>query len=133
MLNRLLRCPCRLTMLHPTVHSQILIRGAKAKAAAGGGKAKGGKAMGKPVLTAETDAKKLLSQVCGLNYATEGPLSEPIHIKPDSEYPDWLFKLDIKRPKPSLEQMDPSTKEYWEKVKSQMDARHRRILQLRRK
>ena len=43
--------------------------------------------------------------MCGLNYATEGPLSEPILIKPDSEYPDWLFTINIKRPKPSLDEL----------------------------
>ena len=47
---------------------------------------------------------QLVSQVCGLNYQLEGPLSEPIPIKEDAEYPDWLFKLDIKRPKPPLEE-----------------------------
>ena len=46
-----------------------------------------------------------MSQVCGLNYALEGPLSEPVLIKPDSEYPDWLFKMDIKRPKPTLAEL----------------------------
>ena len=45
-----------------------------------------------------------MSQVCGLNYQLEGPLSEPIPIKEDAEYPDWLFKMDIKRPKPPLEE-----------------------------
>ena len=43
--------------------------------------------------------------MCGLNYVTEGPLSEPILIKPDSEYPDWLFTINIKRPKPSLDEL----------------------------
>ena len=48
---------------------------------------------------------QLQTQVCGLNYATEGPMSEPILIKPDSEYPDWLFKMNVKRPKPTLNEM----------------------------
>ena len=95
----------------------------------------------------ETDAKKLVNQVCGANYVTG---SDPILIKvrrssklkfhtispitslsvmrgdeisllrqflqEDSEYPDWLWTLDVKRPLPPLEEQDPNTKEYWLQV-----------------
>jgi hypothetical protein len=45
---------------------------------------------------------QLVSEVCGANYMLEG--GEPVLIKPDSEYPDWLFKMDVSRPLPPLEQ-----------------------------
>ena len=123
----------------------------------------------------ETDAKKLVNQVCGANYVTG---SDPILIKvrrssklkcqtispitslcvirgrfspltdayfdrsttneclnyiwvvfaideisllrqflqEDSEYPDWLWTLEVKRPLPPLEEQDPNTKEYWLQV-----------------
>jgi hypothetical protein len=44
-----------------------------------------------------------VSEVCGANYLLEG--GEPVLIKPDSEYPDWLFTMNVTRPLPSLEQM----------------------------
>ncbi|XP_023329489.1 39S ribosomal protein L54, mitochondrial [Eurytemora carolleeae] len=122
------RCTSKQLILNTSIYSQVPVRGAKAKAAKG----KGGKSA-KPVLEVETDAKKLVSQVCGLNYALEGPLSEPVLIKPDSEYPDWLFKLDIKRPKPTLDELDPNTREYWEEVQKLMDYKRIRLLKLKLK
>ena len=41
----------------------------------------------------ETDAKILVSQVCGTNLLSEG--GENIKIKPDSEYPEWLWKFHL--------------------------------------
>lgn len=40
----------------------------------------------------ETDAKKLVNFVCGSNILKEG---QDIELKPDSEYPDWLWNLNI--------------------------------------
>ena len=94
-----------LTHLSP---SPLLIceRGAKKlPAGVGGAKAggKGGKggAMQKVILDVEEDANKLVSQVCGLNYQLD---SDPVLIKPDSEYPDWLWTINIQRPLPPLEE-----------------------------
>src|SRR5690625_1595038 len=42
-------------------------------------------------------------------------------IKPNSEYPDWLFKLDL-RPPAALEDLDPSEWRYWRELrKRQME------------
>ena len=40
----------------------------------------------------ETDPKKLVTLVCGTNlYAEDG---KDVELKPDSEYPDWLWTLN---------------------------------------
>lgn len=58
---------------------------------------KGGKKAGKmggtiekKIIPVETDAKKLTKFVCGSNILKEGP---DVELKPDSEYPDWLWTL----------------------------------------
>ena len=76
-------------------------RGAKVKAIAGGGKKGKGAAMQKVCLDVETDANKLVTEVCGLNYQLEG---DPVLIRPDSEYPDWLWTINVNRPLPPLEE-----------------------------
>ena len=37
-------------------------------------------------------------------------------LQDDSEYPDWLWTLNVKRPLPPLEEQDPNTKQYWMQV-----------------
>ena len=53
-------------------------------------------------LDAETDPEKLVNYCCGLNYKKD---QEPVAIKPDSAYPDWLFGLE-KLDKIPLDQLD---------------------------
>ncbi|VDN50832.1 unnamed protein product [Dracunculus medinensis] len=55
------------------------------------------------------DTEKLCSHVC-INYFVEGEEPGP-KILPDSEYPSWLFELDLKRQRP-FEDMDPE-KDGW--------------------
>lgn len=72
------------------------------------------KKMEKRVLPVEKDADKLLTHVCGTNLCKEG--GEDVKIKPDSEYPSWLWSIRIGRP-PTLEELDPNTKQYWKKLR----------------
>ncbi|KAH0946374.1 hypothetical protein HN011_004519 [Eciton burchellii] len=65
------------------------------------------------VLPVETDVNKLVNYVCGTNIYKEG---EDVKIKPDSEYPSWLWTIRT-GPPPSLEEMDPNTKQYWRKMR----------------
>ena len=44
----------------------------------------------KITLAVETDAKKLVNYVCGSNLMQTG---EDVQIKPDNEYPDWLWSV----------------------------------------
>ena len=60
-------------------------------------------------LEVETDPHKLVNYCCGLNYHKDEP---PIKLKPDSEYPDWLWTLRLE-PKPKSWEMEKGTKEYY--------------------
>lgn len=60
-------------------------------------------------LTVETDPHKLVNYCCGLNYHIDEP---PIELKPDSEYPDWLWNLRL-GPIPKSSELEPGTKEYY--------------------
>lgn len=48
----------------------------------------------KVTLPVETDTHKLVSHVCGSNLMQTG---EDIQIKPDNEYPDWLWSVNTGR------------------------------------
>ena len=49
-----------------------------------------GPVMEKKVVPVETDTQKLVNYVCGSNLLKEG---EDVKLKPDDEYPDWLWTL----------------------------------------
>ncbi|XP_011298662.1 39S ribosomal protein L54, mitochondrial [Fopius arisanus] len=75
---------------------------------------KGTAGPGKIVLPVETDPHKLVNYVCGSNIYKEG---EDIKLKPESEYPEWLFtEIWTERP-PKLEELDPNTKAYWRRLR----------------
>ncbi|XP_063225920.1 large ribosomal subunit protein mL54 [Bacillus rossius redtenbacheri] len=67
----------------------------------------------KKVLPVETDPHKLANFVCGSNLMKEGC---DIPIKPDSEYPDWLWSLNTGKPLP-LEELEPDSKLYWRRLR----------------
>lgn len=50
-----------------------------------------GASLKKVELPVETDAYRLANYVCGTNILKEG--GEDIKLKPESEYPDWLYDL----------------------------------------
>lgn len=60
-------------------------------------------------LPVETDPHKLVNYCCGLNYHIDEPL---IKLKPDNEYPDWLWNLRL-GPKKNSWEMEKGTKEYY--------------------
>lgn len=62
----------------------------------------------------EEDVNKLLNYVCGLNIYKDG---EDIKLKPDSEYPEWLWNIRIE--KLQLSDLNPNTKQYWRFVRKQ--------------
>lgn len=60
-------------------------------------------------LAVETDPHKLVNYCCGLNYHVDEP---DVQLKPESEYPDWLWTLRL-GPKPNSWEMEKGTKEYY--------------------
>lgn len=47
-------------------------------------------------------------------------------LKPESEYPDWLWNIHIGPPL-KLEEMDPNTKAYWRRVRKNACRQHNRL------
>ncbi|XP_046662155.1 39S ribosomal protein L54, mitochondrial-like [Homalodisca vitripennis] len=89
----------------------------------------GGASFEKIRLPVETDAKKLVTHLCGSNLLAEG--GEDIELKPDSEYPDWLWNLYIGKTK-SLSELDPETIEYWHKLRALAIKHQHNLKSLRR-
>lgn len=61
-------------------------------------------------LPVESDPNKLVNFCCGLDYRKD---LAPVKIKPDNEYPDWLWNMRLHPKKPSWE-LTRGTKEYYE-------------------
>lgn len=53
---------------------------------------------------------KLVTHCCGLNYMKTGGVD--IKLKPDSEYPEWLWKLPLDGG-PTEQELDPDHIDYW--------------------
>ncbi|XP_008201136.2 large ribosomal subunit protein mL54 [Tribolium castaneum] len=87
-----------------------------------------GPVMEKKVIPVETDPQKLVKFVCGSNIYTTG---QDIELKPDNEYPEWLWNIRT-GPPPPLEELDPNTKEYWRRIKKMAMRRNNKLAQLKK-
>jgi large subunit ribosomal protein L54 len=52
----------------------------------------------------------LAKYCCGLNLLKKDGVE--VEIKPDAEYPSWLWELSLDKG-PSLDEMEPDTMEWW--------------------
>ncbi|CAD5207492.1 unnamed protein product [Bursaphelenchus okinawaensis] len=119
-MNKVVFTACR--FLRPSSISTVTVRG---------------QAVGRKVVAVkedksfvDTDAKKLSEYVC-MNYLIEGEEPGP-KILPDSEYPEWLFKLNLDDPLP-LEEMTPEEHGwlYWRALQNRRNEQWRRIKELK--
>lgn len=65
-------------------------------------------------LEPETDPVKLTTFLCGGDISREG--GKDPELKPESEYPDWLWTLRLERGSLPLDKLDPDTWDYWLKL-----------------
>ncbi|XP_075401178.1 large ribosomal subunit protein mL54 [Tenrec ecaudatus] len=70
-----------------------------------------------------TDPVRLTTHAMGVNIYKEG---QDVLLKPDAEYPEWLFDMNVGPPK-TLEELDPGTREYWRLLRKHNIWRHNRL------
>ncbi|XP_011569276.3 39S ribosomal protein L54, mitochondrial isoform X1 [Plutella xylostella] len=138
LLRVLPQCKSTLSCSVMWLHVDAALNAAVKKTSAAGGvmglgKGKKGKlgklgAAEKKELPVETDPVKLVTRVCGSNILTTG---EDVVLKPDSEYPEWLWTLNTGAAT-RLEDLDPESKQYWQRVRAEGMRRNNRLRSLRR-
>lgn len=89
---------------------------------------KGGAVAEKTILPVETDVQKLTTYCCGSNIYKTG---EDVKLKPNNEYPEWLWQTRL-GPPPPLEELDPNTIEYWARVRKIGMERNRKLMRLKK-
>ncbi|KAF5927978.1 hypothetical protein HPG69_010514 [Diceros bicornis minor] len=75
-----------------------------------------------------TDPVQLTTHAMGVNIYKAGP---DVALKPDAEYPEWLFQMNVGPPK-KLEELDPETREYWRLLRKHNIWRHNRLSKQRK-
>jgi large subunit ribosomal protein L54 len=83
----------------------------------------------KKELEVETDPEKLVNYCCGANYFKEG---EDPKIKPDEEYPDWLWELHTERQPIPLGELDENDPYYWRRVRKMHFRRNTQLMKKKR-
>ncbi|XP_048415597.1 large ribosomal subunit protein mL54 [Stegostoma tigrinum] len=107
-------CPLRHALLRSGRGRPVMARGYAKKAAVKGK----GKIGVKEVLEGPEvckDPEILTTHAVGVNIYQQGKDPE---LRPDTEYPEWLFTLNLGPPK-SLDELDPESWEYWKLIRKQ--------------
>lgn len=117
--------PCFRILLKGETASYACVRYAKKLA---GGAKMSAQPVKKEPLPVETDVDKLVNFVCGANILKD---SEMIPLKVDSEYPDWLWKLNC-GPPPELSTLDPSDVTYWKRLRKQALRRKAELMKIKK-
>ncbi|EDV36492.1 uncharacterized protein Dana_GF11928 [Drosophila ananassae] len=120
----------RQRLIAPALSNPVRSYAVKPAAPAGKKKKLGklGPIMEKKIIPVETDANKLVNYVCGSNYLKTG---QDVKIKPDSEYPEWLWTLNTERIIP-LDELDPNTKQYWRRLRKLALRRNNQLSKLKK-
>ena len=79
-----------------------------------GSKIGGGAGTSRLRLEPESDPVKLTTFLCGGDISREG--GKDPELKPESEYPDWLWTLRLEKGSLPLDELDPDTWDYWIKL-----------------
>ncbi|XP_036315869.1 39S ribosomal protein L54, mitochondrial [Pipistrellus kuhlii] len=110
----------------PAAPGRLLVRDYAKKPAVKGGKGgKGGGMVSEDLKDPEvcTDPVRLTTHAMGVNIYKEG---QDVALKPDAEYPEWLFQVNVGPPK-KLEELDPETWEHWRLLRKHNMWRHNRL------
>ncbi|XP_072261214.1 large ribosomal subunit protein mL54 [Pyxicephalus adspersus] len=70
----------------------------------------------------------LATHAMGLNIYKAG---SDVKLKDDSQYPEWLFQLDLSPPKP-LEERSPDTPQYWKLLRKLHMWRNNRLAKVKK-
>ena len=87
----------------------------------------GAQPMQKPTIEVESDVTKLTQFCCGANIYTTG--SDP-PLKPDSEYPEWLWSLRLDRQPPDLSELDPDEYSYWRRLRKMAIRQNNKLMKV---
>ncbi|CAL8068732.1 unnamed protein product [Calicophoron daubneyi] len=74
----------------------------------------------------ETDLAKVVNCCC-INYRVG---EQPIPLKPDKDYPEWLWSLRTERRPPPLDQLDKNSYAYWRRIRRENMRRWNRLAAL---
>ncbi|KAI1287423.1 39S ribosomal protein L54, mitochondrial [Halotydeus destructor] len=77
----------------------------------------------------QTEAGYIVSNVSGSNIFKEG---EDVKIKDDSEYPDWIWTMNLGPPLKAAE-VEYGTRDYWEKLAFESNIRVKRFMKVKHK
>ncbi|XP_053311913.1 39S ribosomal protein L54, mitochondrial [Spea bombifrons] len=69
------------------------------------------------------DPAILTTHAMGVNIYKTGP---DVKLKEDSEYPEWLFQIDLGPPK-TLDELSPDTPQYWRLLRKMHMWRNNRL------
>ncbi|XP_037680099.1 39S ribosomal protein L54, mitochondrial [Choloepus didactylus] len=112
-------------LLDPAALGRLLVRDYAKKPGMKGGRAGKGAVAGEALRDPDvcTDPVRLTTHAMGVNIYKEG---QDVVLKPDAEYPEWLFQMNVGPPK-TLEELNPETREYWRLLRKQNIWRHNRL------
>uniref|UniRef100_A0A8C2T1R3 Large ribosomal subunit protein mL54 n=1 Tax=Coturnix japonica TaxID=93934 RepID=A0A8C2T1R3_COTJA len=75
-----------------------------------------------------TDPATLANFAVGVNYLQDAPM---VPLRPDAEYPEWLFQMHLGPPK-KLQELDPDSLQYWRRLRKHNSWQRNKLKKSRR-